>query len=239
MRSESYNSGFSLIELLVVIAIITMLAALLAPALNAGIESARCTQCRCNLRQMVIAAQVYASEHDGELPPSYVKDFATGETKTWEWFLWELGTDFQIQQCPSFRGEAMWFGDKYTGYNYNSSYVGGRILKRGDTILPGTLPSARLSQIRQPAQCALFGDGEYESGANKFMRSPNPGDFDADASLALGGTQGFRHQGKTNVGFADGHVASLTKRYTETAAFGSPAEGCGFLSDDNSMYDLR
>ena len=85
----------------------------------------------------------------------------------------------------------------------------------------------------------MFGDGEFESGANKFMRSPYPGDLDDDASLALGGTQGFRHNGKSNVGFADGHGESLAVLYTDTAASGEPAEGCGFLSSDNSMYDLE
>ena len=95
-----------------------------------------------------------------------------------------------------------------------------------------------MDEIRTPTQCALFGDGEYKSGANKFMRSPDPGDLDADGALAAAGTQGFRHGGKTNVGFVDGHVESLADMYTETASFGDPAENCGFLSPDNSLYDL-
>ncbi len=238
-QRRKYLAAFTLIELLAVIAIVAMLAALIIPTVNQAIAGSRCVQCLNNLRQIVLATQMYAADHDGELPPSYVRDFSTGETTTWEAFLWEMGTSFQIQQCPAFRGEAMWSGDKYTGYNYNSSYIGGRVLKRGETILPGSTPSARPSQIRHPSRCALFGDGEYESGANKFMRSPYPGALDSDASLALGGTQGFRHGRKTNVGFADGHVASLIDRYTDTAAFGIPSDGCGFLSPDNSMYDLK
>lgn len=238
MKNKAASGGFTLLELLAVMAILAILGALLLPAVTMAMNESKRIQCCSNLRQMVLAAQHYASNHDGELPPSYTKDFISGKTETWEWFLWNLGTDFQIQQCPSFRGESMWYGDRYTGYNYNSSYVGGRILTRGDTRLPASQPSARYSQITHPSQCALFGDGEYESGANKFMRSPFPGALDADASLALGGTQGFRHRRKTNVGFADGHVESRADRYTDTAAFGTPVEGCGFLSPDNSLYDL-
>lgn len=238
MNNKVGPGGFTLVELLTVMAIMTILAALILPAVTMAMNESKRVQCCHNLRQMVAATQLFASSHDGELPPSYTKDFASGETETWEWFLWDLGTDFQIQQCPAFRGASMWYGDRYTGYNYNSSYVGGRVLTRGNTRLPASLPSAHYSQITHPSQCALFGDGEYDSGANKFMRSPFPGALDADASLALGGTQGFRHRGKTNVGFADGHVESRADRYTDTAAFGTPAERCGFLSADNSLYDL-
>jgi prepilin-type processing-associated H-X9-DG protein len=185
----------------------------------------------------VVAATLYELNHRG-FPPAYDRDFSSGETTTWESHLWDLGTEYRVQQCPSFTGEAMWPDDRYTGYNYNASYVGGRTLRRGSTPLPGGAPSASMASVKDPARCALFGDGQYESGANKFMRSPYPGRLDQDASLALAGTQGFRHSGRTNVGFADGHAESLMERWTLTAASGDPAEGCGFLSRDNSLYDL-
>lgn len=234
----SRHEAFSLVELLVVVAVLALLALLSVPEIGRALDAGRDMQCRSNLRQMVAGALIYASDHGAVLPPSYERDFNAGTTRTWEWFLWELGTAFQIQQCPAFRGRAMWEGDRFTGYNYNSSYLGGRILRRGDTLLTGTLPSARVDEIRSPSECAMFGDGEYEAGANKFMRAPFPGRLDPDASLALAGTQGFRHRGRTNVGFADGHVESRSNRYTVTAAFGTPAPHCGFLSPDNRLYDL-
>jgi prepilin-type processing-associated H-X9-DG protein/prepilin-type N-terminal cleavage/methylation domain-containing protein len=235
--AASRRAAFTLLELLITLAMITVLAGFLLGGVQRARNEARRVQCLNNLRQMVLAAVEYELDH-GAFPPAYERNLDTGETKTWEAFLWDMGADFQIQQCPAFRGAAMWEDDMYTGYNYNASYVGGRVVRRGGVLLPNSTPSAGMSDILNPSRCALFGDAEYASGANKFMRSPQPGRLDRDASLALAGTQGYRHNGLTNVGFADGHAESWEERYTQSAGLGEPAAGCGFLSPDNSVYDL-
>jgi prepilin-type N-terminal cleavage/methylation domain-containing protein/prepilin-type processing-associated H-X9-DG protein len=51
--------GFSLVELLVVIAIVSVLAALMMPALSMARESGRDALCKSNMRQVGIAATVY------------------------------------------------------------------------------------------------------------------------------------------------------------------------------------
>jgi prepilin-type N-terminal cleavage/methylation domain-containing protein len=62
------HRGFTLVELLVVIAIISILAAMLLPALEEAIDTARRVQCQGNLRQVALALQLYPEDYDGLLP---------------------------------------------------------------------------------------------------------------------------------------------------------------------------
>jgi prepilin-type processing-associated H-X9-DG protein len=101
--------------------------------------------------------------------------------------------------------------------------------------------SSKVGEVRRPEKCALFGDGQWGGGANKFMRSPYGGKNDENFSGRYAGTQGYRHLGKTNVAWCDGSVRSVEECFTEAHAGESAyiAEGTGFLSPDNSAYDLE
>jgi prepilin-type processing-associated H-X9-DG protein/prepilin-type N-terminal cleavage/methylation domain-containing protein len=249
---RSRGAAFTLVELLVVIAIIALLVGLLLPALSGAREQARSTACLSNLRQLVVAAQMYCDAHKGSYPLSsysifeppiaisYQWDFtvkrdtSTNTTTVTPGLLFMGRTDARIFQCPSFDGRSNTLADPYTGYNYNTSYVGGE--QAGASIIP----PARQSQVRRPERLALFGDGQFAGGANKFMRSPFFSPTEVQVARHAG-TQGFRHRGQTNAAFADGHAQALLTRYTSSAGSAASflSQNTGFLSPDNTLYSLR
>lgn len=254
MTHPCRNRALTLIELLVVLAIIAVLVGLALPALSRARETARRIVCLSNLRQMSVAVNVYLTEHDGYFPPAQYGDVRDPTTPLHGWdfiqmpdgstrpgVIWSGGGALEIQQCPSMTGSANWGGDPYTGYNYNTSYLG------GPTELWSNQPppTARIQEVRSPSTCAVFGDGEIVGGgANKFMRSPFKGPRDTDFfgnGNQVGGTQGFRHLGTTNASFVDGHAATFDTPHHEThpEAIFDLTPAVGFLSSDNSLYDLE
>ncbi len=251
-RAARCPPAFTLVELLVVIAIITILAAMLLPALAHAQSRAKRIQCLNNLRQMAIAAQVYTGDNADFYPFAYYFDYANGVLYCWDFttypnnsvlpgVLWQGQTNPQIQQCPSYIGPANWIDNPYTGYNYNTSYIGhGQGESAGDPTGQAPPIPAKSAAVRHPAKTALFGDGQYSGGANKFMRAPWPNPGDANFTGRYAGTQGFRHNGLSNVSFCDGHVESLSACFTNNSdGAAHVAPGTGFLSSSNSMYDLE
>ncbi len=123
--------GFTLIELLVVIAIIAILAAILFPVFSRARERARQTSCLSNLRQIGLALNMYAQDHNEMLPPSagYVtpsEAFAEGGPNYWFEALYPYVRNTQIFSCPSDArteirsgGESEFSPDWPAGVNYS------------------------------------------------------------------------------------------------------------------------
>lgn len=224
--------------------------------------------------QPVVSAEPFDGPHFSAIPPdessqetaySYCWDFTTIKTadriQTIPGILWQGDTIEKVHQCPSYKGGDNWAGSKYTGYNYNTSYIGhgqGESIDRStytgqvsDSALSSDQPivlPAKASYVNSPAGCALFGEGHYAGGANKFMRSPMTWKGDTDWTVRPAGTQGFRHNLQTNIGWADGHISGLKEYYTDThPKYKSSLDSynktnkikIGFISPSNSLYDLN
>ncbi|MBN2712131.1 MAG: prepilin-type N-terminal cleavage/methylation domain-containing protein [Planctomycetes bacterium] len=124
------KQAFTLVELLVVIAILSILAALLLPALQQAMTSVRMAACSNNLKQIGIVLTLYADDYDRRLMPP--TGYAPGNTNGWvgqerRWTgiinpyfdmnwndRWNLPYSMK---CPSYKGTSAY----YYGLNYNFS----------------------------------------------------------------------------------------------------------------------
>jgi prepilin-type N-terminal cleavage/methylation domain-containing protein/prepilin-type processing-associated H-X9-DG protein len=97
----SRTRAFTLIELLTVIAIIGILAAILIPVVGSVRESAKGSVCRSNLRQIGLAAHLYAADNNDFLPPTRPGNIATLHPSTRDAFNTYLEGGYEVFYCPN------------------------------------------------------------------------------------------------------------------------------------------
>jgi len=77
------TTGFTLVELLVVVGVLALLLGILVPALNQARRAARCLVGASRQRQVVLAVNLYASDHENWYPESVATAAMLG--RTWRW----------------------------------------------------------------------------------------------------------------------------------------------------------
>ncbi|MBI4026948.1 MAG: hypothetical protein HY360_18325 [Verrucomicrobia bacterium] len=200
-----------------VIAIISLLAALLSPALKGARDSARSMTCVNNIRQFTLANVLFAGDHDGMIVPNRGYSRA-GNLVYWQGLLdaymggnGEPGSvaNSKMVTCPAMTDPAQGFSA--WGYVFSIGH-GGRASGREDQsdFVPRYMGSIKEEKM------ALFGDS-WGSASLLFGN----GWSHYSASLATV----FRHKGRANIGFVDGHVQPMT--YEEISAAGGQDLGGG------------
>ena len=79
-RNSPEGAGFTLIEVLVVITLITLLIALLLPALTQAREKTLITSCLSNMRQQAVGLGSYTADFNGSIPPNISRTTASTTT---------------------------------------------------------------------------------------------------------------------------------------------------------------
>lgn len=255
--------GLTLVEVLTVIGIFGVLLGLISAGVSQVMAASRGTKCRSNLRQLHLAAETYRGIESSY--PAAVLYFVDGgglRTTAWDYDhrgggrfepgpLWTYLGDNRVLQCPDFRGDDTFGNEPTTGYNYNTSFVGaegrfptvdehGKVREGWEHCRRGIPAAAH----RRTTTTALFGDGGWKMGGNKFMRAPS-NTVESDLGLVCAGGQAYRHGNCTNIVCLDGHCECVETRFEGPHATEEILEDVmdypnnGFLSEDDDRYDPR
>lgn len=224
-RAWSWGSaaqGFTLVEMLVVIGVIAVLTTVALGGYRMYAGLATRAHCSNNLRQLATAVNLYMGDHNGFFPP-YVKTSPDG---TREWFFgrepYQPGVsegDRELDRkagplypylesvggaeiCRGFNyGSAVWkakFKGASYGYGYNWA-LGGRM----------TGNPMNVAHLQKASSVILLGDCGQVNTFQKPASVNNPMIEEFYIINESYKTIHFRHGGKANILFVDGHVECL------------------------------
>jgi prepilin-type N-terminal cleavage/methylation domain-containing protein len=184
--------GFTLIELLVVIAIISLLMAILLPALGKIRQLTRRTICQSNLRQIASGWHIYLEDYNGKFYKRTNADVLYGGWKGTYFpnYKRPLNEYLGLQDLPQSESEAKIFccpddetdtGERFysligTSYKTNMLLIGDASVA---SLPSGTLRNAinaklgnlNSSQVAGPSQLLMVGDYPWQS---QWLPSPYP-----------------------------------------------------------------
>lgn len=200
-RTHTMKSGvlaFTLIELLVVISIISLLIAILLPALSKARDAAQSIRCLANLRQVGILTHMYVNDSRGYIPPAYV-------TSGPQWY--QLLEPYDDSFTRAVGRKSMWSCP--TQPLYWGTTVGAK--KNGNYGSSDNFGNkyARLDYIKNQSTTALFFDS-YRYTSSPQMWSHFTLFHFKNPTFNGNGKDYFYHNGSANLLFMGGNASSAT-----------------------------
>lgn len=230
------DKAFTLIELLVVISVISLLLAILMPALSAAKSGTRALTCKSNIHQLLLASIGYATEHDGFYVPAASDMWDNPGLCRWHGSRETINDPFdstrgpltgyladgRIKECPAKRDFTKgqdWntnFEQGCGGYGYNMTYIGSRLWQNGicstQTWKDAYARTTRTTEISVPGKTLMFADTAMAKDENilieySFAEPPfTVQNGRTVTSFYMSPSIHFRHRDYTNIGWADGHT---------------------------------
>jgi prepilin-type N-terminal cleavage/methylation domain-containing protein len=163
VKKRKKGKGFTLIELLVVIAIISILAAMLLPALSKARAMARSTADQNNLKQIGLAVFMYAQDNNGWFPSASNTVWWMMIRYEWRWTQLGLvyiggytGGNIDIFWSPWQHPRGTWWTQINTpDPRSDTSIQGGYQVRYG----PGVAANYRISDRENFVSKAIIADG--------------------------------------------------------------------------------
>ena len=208
-------SAFTLIELLVVIMIITLLMGILVPVLHKAKEQGKDVVCRSNLRQVGLAANLYAEDNDLYVP----RGAAGGAGRAWYQVLMPflaqkpVNNDYRavdIFRCPSYPDKFQTVCFVVNGWDFQG---------RQDMVGKEITTPTRLTECTVKANTVFLADNEDGKWRQIIKTAADPGTDRCDVwnpghlpssnseDLTLGRRVArARHKNGCNLLFLDWHV---------------------------------
>jgi prepilin-type N-terminal cleavage/methylation domain-containing protein/prepilin-type processing-associated H-X9-DG protein len=241
LRQRRRRTAFTLIELLVVIAIISILAALLLPALRNAKFKAQGMICLSNTKQLALGWLLYAGDNEDRC----VNNLPWGNNENWvnNFMSWDLSPDntniafiatsllgkytsnYKIYKCPAdnylsaVQRGAGWSGRVRT--MAMNGCVGATSLSKSDAWARGIADSPgyrqyfKMSHFGHPARIFVTLDEHPDINNDGYFWTPIPNPLVPSAG-AWGDLVAWFHNGATGFSFADGHSEIHKWRYAST-----------------------